>query len=374
MKKILTTVAAVAAILSAASCEDFFGTGEKAKPGSSATLTTLRWSFSGAGLTKSTYSIPDTNDFVLSITGPGGTSLYSGPYGASPEILPVNPGTYSLKVVSTDVSLPAFDTPVYGDEEIVIVKEGEDVAVRFECSLINSGIHLRIASDFAAAYPGGQLYVSGDGGSLPYGFREDRTAFFNPGTVALELLADGVRETVFSRALFAGEILSLKVSAGSQSSGGGGSGQTSPGKSSSIQLDTSAVYLDDECVIGEVSAEAGSSIEKAMGLAEAKASVGRTGVWVRGFIVGGDLSSGSSMKTEPPFSKDTHFAIASRSSTTDKASCMAVELKKGSIRDALNLVSNPSLLHRDIYLKGDIVESYFNIPGIKNVTEYYLKE
>lgn len=370
MKKIFVTFAAVAAILSAASCEDFFGTGKKVEPGSTAPLTTLRWSFSG--LTKSTYSVPDTNDFVLSITGPGGTSLYNGPYGASPEILPVSPGTYTLKVVSTDASLPAFDTPVYGDEEIVIVKEGEDVAVSFDCALINSGIHLRIAPDFAAAYQGSQLYVSGDGGSLPYGFREERTAFFNPGTVNLELLSDGVRKSVFSRALYAGEILSLKVSAGSQSSGGGS--QSSPGKSSSIQLDTSAVYLDDECVVGEVSAEAGSNIENAMGLAEAKASVGRTGVWVRGFIVGGDLSSGSSMKTEPPFSKDTHLAIASRSSTTDKASCMAVELKKGSVRDALNLVSNPSLLHRDIFVKGDIVESYFSIPGIKNVSEYYLKE
>ena len=371
MKKIFATLAAAAAILAAPSCEDFFGTEKKSDSGRLAPLTSLRWSFSGAGLTRATYSIPDTNDFVLSITGPEGASLYNGPYGASPEILPVSPGTYTLKVVSTDASLPAFDTPVYGDEEIVIVKEGEDVAVSFDCTMINSGIHLRIAPDFAVAYPGGQLHVSGDGGSLLYGFRENRTAFFNPGTVSLELAASENRETVFSRALYAGEILSLKVSAGSQSSGGS---QTSPGKSSSIQLDTSAVYLDDECVIGEVSADAGSSIEKAMGLAEAKASVGRSGVWVRGFIVGGDLSSGSSMKTEPPFSKDTHLAIASRSSTTDKASCMAVELKKGSIRDALNLVSNPSLLYSDIYIKGDIVESYFGIPGIKNVSEYYLKE
>ena len=374
MKKILAIIAAAAAILAAPSCEDFFGTGKKSDSGRLAPLTSLRWSFSGAGLTRATYSIPDTNDFVLTIKGPGDNTLYNGPYGASPEILPVNPGTYSLKVVSTDAGLPAFDTPVYGDEEIVLVKEGEDVAVRFGCNLINSGLQLRIAPEFPTAYPGSQLFVSVDGGSLPYGFREERTAFFNPGTVSLELATGDKRETVFSRALYAGEILSLKVSAGSQSSGGDGGSQTSPGKSSSIQLDTAAVYLDDECIIGEVSAEAGSSIEKAMGLAEAKASVGRTGVWVRGFIVGGDLSSGSSMKTEAPFSKDTHLAIASRSSTTDKAACMAVELKKGSVRDALNLVSNPSLLHRDIFVRGDIVESYFSIPGIKNVTEYSLKE
>lgn len=366
MKNFITFLAAAAALLLLPSCEDFFGPRKE----SSTPSTSLRWCFSKASLTKALYDLPDTNDFVLTITSSAGSTLYSGPYGASPEVLPVSAGSYILKVVSTETSLPAFDTPVYGDEEIVIVKEGENASVRFDCSLLDAGIRLRISPDFPAALPEGLLYVSGVDGKLLYGLRESRTAFFKPGAVSVLLYEGGEGQTVFSRNLYAGEILSLKVSPGSSASEG-----SSQGASSSIHVDTTAVYMDDECIIGEISEDAGSSMEKAMGIAEAKASVGRKGVWVLGFIVGGDLSSsGSAMTTEPPFSKDTHLAIAARSSTREKASCMSVELKKGDMRDALNLVSNPGLVRRAVYLKGEIVEAYFGIPGIKNVTEYHLKE
>ena len=366
MKNILPILAAAAALLFLPSCEDFFGPGKNA----STPATLLRWRFSQASFQKALYDLPDTNDFILTITSSSGSTLYSGAYGASPEVLPVSAGSYILKVVSTDASLPAFDTPVYGDEKVILIKEGENASVSFDCVLLDAGIRLRISPGFAAAYPGGILYVSGAEGKLLYGLSESRTAFFRPGAVSLLLYEGGEGRTVFSRDLYAGEILSLKVSPGSSSSGG-----EAPGASSSIHVDTTAVYMDDECIIGEVGGEAGSSMEKAMSVAEAKASLGRSGVWVLGYIVGGDLSSsGCSMTTEPPFSKDTHFAIAARSSTTTKSSCMSVELKKGEVRDALNLVSNPWLKGWAVYLKGDIVEAYFGIPGIKNVSEYHLKE
>ena len=90
-----------------------------------------------------------------------------------------------------------------------------------------------------------------------------------------------------------------------------------------------------------------------------------------GYIVGGDLTStGSKMNTGPAFTKDTHIAIAARASVTDKSSCLSVELPKGEIRDALNLLDNPGMLGRLVYLKGDIVASYYGIPGLKNVKEF----
>jgi hypothetical protein len=49
-----------------------------------------------------------------------------------------------------------------------------------------------------------------------------------------------------------------------------------------------------------------------------------------------------------------------------------VELKKGAARDALNLVDNPQVLGHTVWLKGDLVESYYGIPGLKNVTEFAL--
>ena len=52
---------------------------------------------------------------------------------------------------------------------------------------------------------------------------------------------------------------------------------------------------------------------------------------------------------------------------------MSVQLPKGDVRDALNLVDNPSNLKRKVYIKGDIVDAYYGIPGIKNISDFIIK-
>ena len=97
--------------------------------------------------------------------------------------------------------------------------------------------------------------------------------------------------------------------------------------------------------------------------------------WVCGYIVGGDLSAtGSKVNTGPTFKKNTHLAIAARASVTEKASCLSVELPKGGIRDALNLVSHPGLIGRQVYVRGDVVASYFGTSGLKSTSDFVLKE
>lgn len=83
--------------------------------------------------------------------------------------------------------------------------------------------------------------------------------------------------------------------------------------------------------------------------------------------------SSSKIKFTGPFSSQTHVAIAGRSSCTDRDMCMSVQLNKGDIRDNLNIASNPSNLGRKVYVKGDIVASYYGIPGIQNITEYRIE-
>ena len=75
---------------------------------------------------------------------------------------------------------------------------------------------------------------------------------------------------------------------------------------------------------------------------------------------------------EAPFSSRTNLAIASKSSCTNKESCLSVQLSAGEIRDALNLVDNPDLLGRKIWIKGDIVAAYYGIPGIQSISDYSL--
>ena len=113
----------------------------------------------------------------------------------------------------------------------------------------------------------------------------------------------------------------------------------------------------------------GDSEDMSLTVSQAKASVGEEDVWVSGYVVGGDLTSASA-SFEAPFSSRTNILLGSRSSTIDKEACIAVQLPSNEIRDAVNLVDNPQLLGKKVCFKGDIVESYFGITGLKNVTDY----
>ena len=45
----------------------------------------------------------------------------------------------------------------------------------------------------------------------------------------------------------------------------------------------------------------------------------------------------------------------------------------GDVLDALNLVDHEENLGRQVFLKGDIVEAYYGIPGLQNITEFELR-
>ena len=106
-------------------------------------------------------------------------------------------------------------------------------------------------------------------------------------------------------------------------------------------------------------------------VAQASGMAGSSGVWVCGYIVGGDLTS-SGCSFEGPFSSRTNLAIADTPSCSERERCMSVQLAVGDIRNALNLVDNPSNLGRRVYLKGDVVEAYYRLPGLQKLSEYRL--
>ena len=141
-----------------------------------------------------------------------------------------------------------------------------------------------------------------------------------------------------------------------------------------VSVDTSKVWTDGSYIIGgENNPPSDDREPDAISVGDASAHIDQKGVWVHGYIVGGDLSSnGKNVKTSE-ITKATHLAIADRSSITSKASCLAVELPKGKVRDALNLVDHPELIGRQVFVKGDIVAGYFNTRGLKNTSDYVLK-
>lgn len=306
-------------------------------------------------------AFPDTNDFILSVTDEKGNAVYSGNYGGIKDKLPLSEGVYTVSAKSCEFQAPLFDTPQYGDTQVATIKPGRNTVVTLTCSQINSGIRLKFASEFQSAYPASEFYLKSAEGRLMYGYKENRTAFFLPGTVNLEMSGSGETKTLFTKRLEAQQILTLNINAGSQSSKSG----------VEIQVDTMRYWLTDDYTMGG-GASGGDDQSNAYDVTTARLRSGEQDVWVYGYIVGGDLSS-SKCSFSGPFSSRTNIVLATKSACKDKTACLSVQLAKGDIRDALNLVDHPENLGRQVFLKGDIVASYYGIPGIQNLSDFKLK-
>lgn len=328
----------------------------------------LRISFEDTGNseTRSGENLPDTSEFQLIIEDASGNVIYSGLFGACPESLEVTPGSYTVRAVSEQFSKPKFSSPQYGDEQCVIVPSGGSADVRLLCRQMNAGVQLEIDKSFLTACPDGALLLKSTQGKLMYSYSEKRIAYFLPGSVSLVLSSGGEDETLFTRNLKPQQILVIGVSAakGSDASQAQGLG------SISIDVDTSKVWMREDYVIGG-SSDKGTSEENALTVAQAISNAPQEDVWVSGYIVGGDLTSANASFDEP-FTSRTNLLLGPKSSTEDRDACIAVQLQAGEVRNALNLVDNPSLLGRKICLKGNLVEAYYGLTGLKGVEEFRL--
>lgn len=307
----------------------------------------------------------DTNDFIISVTNSAGASLYYGTFGAAPEKIITSAGTYTVTAKSCDFYTPVFSSPQFGDTKVALVTAGKECSVTLDCVQLNCGVRMKIDPEFLTEYPDGVLFLKSSEGKLMYGYSEKRIAYFRPGKVSLVLNNSGTETTLATYTLEARQILDLKLEISSSS-------QATVESGIHLQVDTSRVWVGDSLVIGESdggSSDKGSEKSDALSVGQARDMAGATEVWVYGYIVGGDLSS-SKCSFTPPFSSRTNIVLAARSSCTDKENCLSVQLSTGKIRDALNLVDNPGLLGKKIYLKGDIVEAYYGIPGLQSLTEY----
>lgn len=326
---------------------------------------TLSWTFRPGILTRVPLDVPDTDAFILTVANSAGEILYKGPYGDSPEKMLVNPGNYTVRAVSREFEEPAFDSPQFGDEQAVVVQAGSGTVVVLECSQLNCGLRLRTSRDFSEAYPGATLSVSSREGTLDYGGSPDRTGFFKPGLLSVVLNDGGKSSVLLVRNLEARDMLTLGITCPAASSLA-----DSMETAISINVDTLRTWNEEEYAIGSQTGDSGTGSENAYSVGQARMHAGEKGVWVCGYVVGGDLSSSKNgIKFEPPFDSMTCIAIAARSSVSEKSSCMSVQLTKGPFRDSLNLVEHPELLGRKVHLKGDIEASYYGIPGLKNITD-----
>lgn len=102
---------------------------------------------------------------------------------------------------------------------------------------------------------------------------------------------------------------------------------------------------------------------------ESSAAEGQEKVWVKGFIVGALNSAGTAFAADA----NTNLALAATAEESDAANTIPVQLPKGDMRDALNVVDNPSLVGKEIMLYGYILK-YFSRTGLKEVSDFKMSE
>ena len=354
MKTTLQLLAVLAALLLIpVSCQDLF------RPARTGTLL-IRLPELCPPSTRAQSGLPDVATFLVTVTDASGQIIYENEYARFPDELPVPAGTYTVSAVSAPFDAPAFDSPQWGDTQIVTVTEGSDVSVTLDCRQTNSGLRIEVDSSFRSAFPAGELTLKGPGGELPYAAGETRTAFFRPGPVSLTLDDGGYTQTLFTRTLEACTILAIRLSANVGTRSGG----------ISIQLDTARTWLSDRFVVG---GQDPADPDSAYDIPEARQHAGETGVWVQGYIVGVATNT-KKFAFEPPFGKNTNLVLGAHITTDDPDWCLTVELKSGPLRDALNLQDHPGLRGRRLYIRGDLVSAYYGIPGLKAPSEYRLDD
>ncbi len=310
---------------------------------------------------RAVYEIPDTSDFLLTVKDASGNSIYDGKYGDCPEALKVPSGNYTVTANSIRFVKPAFDSPQYGDSQCVVVENGGVVNVSLACRQLNSGVRLSIDPAFLSRYPDGVLFLKSSDGKLMYSYSEKRTAYFNPGPVSLVLSRNSKDEVLMTRELEPREILVLGVSVSDAD-------LSSVRRGIDIELDTTRNWINETFLIGASGSSGGASPDMALSVAQARAMGAAEDVWVSGYVVGGDLTA-STASFEEPFKSKSNLLIGPRSATVDRSVCIAVQLQSGSLRDELNLVDNPSLLGRKVCLRGDVVNAYFGLTGLKNLKD-----
>ncbi len=327
----------------------------------------LRLSLSDEALTRASNVF--IADYVLSLKSAGGKSVFKGRWEECPAQFELEPGSYYVSLVSEELEGPGFDCPQFGDSRTVNLAEGQVADVELVATQLNSGLRLQVSDAFVASYKDGSLFLRSAEGTLAFGYGESRTAFFSPGPVSILLNHKGKTTVVHTLELSAGQIFTLRL----------GLSETMPsavpvsGIGLSVRIDTTRVWTEDSYAWdgSSGSGNGGPQVPSAVSVATARGMAGSKGVWVCGYIVGGDLSS-KSCSFEGPFSARTNLVIADSATCSDRDRCMSVQLSVGDIRNVLNLVDNPSMLGRKVWLRGDVVEAYYKLPGLQNLSDYRL--
>jgi len=324
----------------------------------------LRLVFTAESLTKAVVrDFPDSNLFTLSIKSSSGTVIYNGKYGQRPANMQLSAGSYDVNVYSILFITPAFDAVCYSDSKTVVIQSGKTYVLSLLCKQSNVGLRLGFTSEFMTRFVKYKPEILDTKGSIYYPYTETRFAYLNPGNISLrlkEVLPEGSTATpevipILDRVVTARDMLTINLHANPEDAS----------SKSGIVIDTSSNWVFEYIVIG--GGGDGMTKESAFNVGQLAKNAGAKDVWVTGYIVGGDLTA-TGISFDAPFGSASNIAIADSPTVRDRTKCASVALPSGSLRDILNLNTNPTNLGRKVFLKGTIVAAYFGLAGVNPIT------
>lgn len=135
-----------------------------------------------------------------------------------------------------------------------------------------------------------------------------------------------------------------------------------------VETPETATYLASKASFDLYYIEGEGSLEKPYAASDVEYFNGRVSekVWVKGTIIG--YISDTSKGTYSPVDENV---VATNLALGTEDAYIPVQLPKGTVRTALNLVDNPSLQGTTVWLYGELA-TYCNKAGLKNVTSYSL--
>lgn len=104
-------------------------------------------------------------------------------------------------------------------------------------------------------------------------------------------------------------------------------------------------------------------------VSQAMEAQGKTGVWVKGYIVGAFDGSINKLVTDTTGQVRTNVALSDNMNETVVSNMIPVNITLTGLKNALNIADNPSNLNRLVFIKGDLA-AYYSVPGLRDTKEY----
>ena len=302
----------------------------------------------------------DIASFNLKVNDSDGI-VYDGAFGECPGTVTVKAGECSFSLRSRSYSGPEFDSPIYGDDKVVMVEAGKEFEVMLSCRQLTVGVQVLFSEDFKENFPDGFIRLScrdtlsGKEEYADYPYSESGFCHFLPGIITVNLMKDrnSSPELLTGRICSASDMFSVSVKLAPMEAYG----------TVKVSVDTALLRYNETYPYGR--RREGKTAFDAISVSELGNFDGDT-IWVTGYISGCFVNK----KWHPEIDSVTVTSNIALSPALNSSSAWPVSIASGKCRE-LNLKDFPQYLGERVAVRG-VAGTLYDMDGIKKSLEYVL--